>query len=485
MINKLPIETRGGVLAIALASTLLSVYCTLTFGYTVGIALALFPFLFLFMLFAMNQLWVVLVVTFLLNYFIMGATRYFPIPIPVTNLFDLLFALVLSIIVIKQLQANGHFTNLLNGYTLLTLIWLLYCCINMGNNITGEIHLEPWLKTVRPLAFYPIIVSIIVAINAKHYSFIRYFLITWGILSILGAARGYMQKNYGFDAVEYQWVTTRGANTHLIHSGIRYFSFFTDAANFGCSMALSCITFFIAPLYEKKRAIQLFYLTVSAIAFYGFLASGTRSAIAVPFAGLALFTILAKNWKITTFAACLLIFTVGILKFTTIGDSNSMVRRMRTAFDSNDASMGVRIDNQKALKSYMSEAPFGIGIGVSGENLSPMNKFYFVSTCAPDSDLVYIWMRTGIVGLSIYLVLHLFIFGIGSFILLFRVKNPEIRGPLTALLCGAAGLFVASYANQIYFQFPNGPIVYTCLTLVFLGPYFDKQYNDEERKVIS
>ncbi|MGL5981165.1 MAG: O-antigen ligase family protein [Phocaeicola sp.] len=479
MISRLPIEEKGGVLSVALATILLSIYGTISYGYTLGIALAMIPFAFLFILFTINNLSVLLIGIFLLNYSIMGITRYIHLPIPITNLFDLLFSLVLTTVVIKQLQSKGHFSNILNGYALLSLIWVLYCIINIGNNITGEIHPEAWLKTVRPIAFYPLLVSIIVAIHAKHYSFIRYFLLLWGVLSILAAAKGYMQKTFGFDSVEYQWITTRGANTHLIHSGIRYFSFFTDAANYGCSMGFSCITFFLASIYEKKKAIRLFSLFVSAAAFYGFLISGTRSALVVPFVGLALFIVLAKNWKITIASSLLFIILIGTLKFTTIGESNSMIRRMRTAFDSNDASMNVRLENQRALKSYMSEAPFGIGIGVGGENISPLNKFYFVSTCAPDSDLVYIWMRTGVVGLSIYLTLYLFAFGLGCFIILFKIKNPEIRGPLTALLCGVVGLFVASYANQIFFQFPNGPIVYTALTLVFLGPYFDKQYSEE------
>jgi hypothetical protein len=38
---------------------------------------------------------------------------------------------------------------------------------------------------------------------------------------------------------------------------------------------------------------------------------------------------------------------------------------------------------------------------------------------------------------------------------------------------------MASYANMVYFQFPNGPLMYTCLTLVFMGPYFDRQYIEE------
>lgn len=472
-------EEGRTVFAIAFIMVLLSIYSTISYGITAAFALALIPFMLLFILFAVNNLYVILVGSFFMNYLVMGVGRYIMYPIPVTNMFDLLFTLIFTTITIKQLQTQSDFRNTLNVYTMISLIWAMYCTVNIGNDITGEMRAEPWLRTVRPLAFYPLIVSIIIAITAKHYSFIRHFILLWGVLSFLGAAKGYMQKNFGFDAVEFQWVTTRGANTHLLNSGIRYFSFFTDAANFGCSMGLSCITFFIAAIYEKGKLVKIFYLIVSASTLYGLLASGTRVAIAVPIVGLALFIVLAKKWQITLTASILFIVMVGGLKYTNVGSSNPMIRRMRTVFDSNDASMNVRLDNQRALKSYMAEAPFGIGIGVAGTDLSPTNKFYFVATCAPDSDLVYIWMRTGVVGLSVYLILYVITFAIACFILLFRIKNPEIRGPLTALLCGSVGLFVASYANQIFFQFPNGPIIYTSLTLIFLGPYFDKQYSNE------
>ena len=167
------------------------------------------------------------------------------------------------------------------------------------------------------------------------------------------------------------------------------------------------------------------------------------------------------------------------MKYTTIGDSNRLIRRMRTVFDTEDASLNVRFENQKALKAYMSEIPFGIGLGVDAEEVPPQNKYRFVATCPPDSELVYIWIHLGQVGLTVYLILQVLMYICACCILVFRVRNPEIRGPLTGMLCGTAGMLVASYANQIYFQFPNGPLIYTCLTLVFLAPYFDKQYSEE------
>ncbi len=470
---------KGVTITILGIATFLCIYLSLFYGYSIGMALGLFPFILCYIFISIYKPYFSLLFLFILNYFIMGIARYISFSIPITNIYDLFFALIFASITLRQIYQEDKFRNIFNLYALFSLIWLLYCTINLGNGITGEIQAEAWLKNARPLAMYSFFTCLVVAMSGKHYSFIRYFLIIWGILTLLGAARGYWQKNHGFDYAELAWVLGRGASTHLIYSGIRYFSFFTDAANFGCSMGLSSTVFFLTSFYTKKIYLKLFYLIISAAAAYGLLISGTRASIAVPIAGLGLFIFLSKNWKIAITSAFILICGIIFLKYTNIGESNALIRRMRTAFDTEDASFQVRLNNQRALKAYMSETPFGIGIGVSQEFLSPQNKYYFVATCPPDSDLVNIWIRTGKVGLTIYLIIQFFIFFCGSYTLLFRIKNPEIRGPLTGMLCGCAGMLVASYANMVYFQFPNGPIIYTCLTLVFLGPYFDKQYTAE------
>ena len=208
------------------------------------------------------------------------------------------------------------------------------------------------------------------------------------------------------------------------------------------------------------------------------LISGTRSAIAVPIAGLGLFLFLSKSWKIGIISFILLAGGIGMLKYTKIGENNKLIRRMRTVFDTEDQSMMARFENQKALNAYMDEMPFGIGMGAIDGVVPPHNKYYFVSICPSDSSLVDVWKQMGIVGLCVFLGMHAILFLSGSYILLFKIRNPEIRGPLTGMLCGCAGILVASYANMVYFQFPNGILIYSCFTFVFLGPYLDKQYSE-------
>lgn len=481
MIDKIQymLREKGVTVAIMAIVTLLCIYISVHINSTIGMALGIVPFACIFIFACIKNQYMALIVLAVVNYFIMGLGRYINIPIPVSVLFDIVFGFIFVTILFRNLENKDNFRNVFNLYFAFSLIWFLYCFINVGNHTTGSIHFSAWLGNVRIISLYAIFTCIIISITAKKYQFIHYFLLLWGVLIILAAAKGYCQKNYGFDSAEWVWVTTRGARTHLLRTGIRYFSFFTDAANYGCGMGLSMVVFGLSSIYAKRKSLKLFYLAVAVSAGYGLLISGTRASLAVPIAGFGLYIFLCKNWKISVASATVLLVGLFFLAFTNIGNSNRLIRRMRSAFNTEDASLNVRFENQKALKSYMSEIPFGIGLGVDGEEVPPQNKYRFVATVAPDSELVYIWIHLGKVGLIVYIILQVMMYICACCILLFRVRNPEIRGPLTAMLCGTAGMLVASYANQIYFQFPNGPLIYTCLTLVFLAPYFDKQYSEE------
>lgn len=480
--KEINIFQKGDVMVFLIIGLILCTWTALNMKATLGIVMGLIPLIILFIFVCINKPAVILGITFILNYIIMGINRYYPTPIAVTNIFDLLYGVMLALIFLKQLQTNHNFGKILNAYTCITLIWLLYCIINIGNGITGELYLEAWLRILRPWALYPILTCIILSIHCNHHTFIHHFLILWGIMTLLAVAKGYWQKNRGFDSTELAWLWSYGARTHFIHSGIRYFSFFTDAAAFGASMGLSSVTFILTFFYTKNLYRRFFYLAVGLAGFYGLLISGTRSAIAVPIVGLFFFLFLSKSWKICVISGFLLFGGVGMLKYTKIGEDNRLIRRMRTAFDTNDQSMQTRFENQKALNAYMSEMPFGIGMGVQNGIIPPQNKYYFVSICPPDSSLVDVWIQMGIVGLCVFLGMHIVLFVIGSYILLFRIRNPEIRGPLTGMLCGCAGVLVASYANMVYFGFPNGILIYSCFTFVFLGPYLDQLYTEAHAK---
>ena len=78
---------------------------------------------------------------------------------------------------------------------------------------------------------------------------------------------------------------------------------------------------------------------------------------------------------------------------------------MRSVFDRNDASANVRTTNQESMKKYMREAPFGIGIAQGYGSVPANNKYALMSTIPADSEYVYIWIRTGEVGITLFLIL--------------------------------------------------------------------------------
>ena len=61
--------------------------------------------------------------------------------------------------------------------------------------------------------------------------------------------------------------------------------------------------------------------------------------------------------------------------YTSVGSSNYQVQRMRSALTPmNDPSFILRLQNQEKLKTYLSDLPFGAGIGTStdmGARFSP------------------------------------------------------------------------------------------------------------------
>ena len=77
-----------------------------------------------------------------------------------------------------------------------------------------------------------------------------------------------------------------------------------------------------------------------------------------------------------------------------------------------------------------------------------------------------VWVETGAVGAVLYLVLHALILGVGAWRIMFRIRDPQLKGLLGALLAGAGGMMAGCYANEIM-NFPNGPMVYICEAFVF------------------
>lgn len=178
------------------------------------------------------------------------------------------------------------------------------------------------------------------------------------------------------------------------------------------------------------------------------------------------------------------LLVLGMLKYTTIGQQNNQILRMRTALDPNDASLMARVENQKKLKAYMASRPIGGGIGSAGSWGQRFSPGTFLATTPLDSWYVKIFAESGIVRLSLYLCMLLFIL-INRFKFIFKMTDFDLKFKMAALYGGIFGVCFAIYGNQIFGQFPTGSIMYMSMVYIFLAANFLKKRSLNNSKDVE
>jgi hypothetical protein len=202
-------------------------------------------------------------------------------------------------------------------------------------------------------------------------------------------------------------------------------------------------------------------------------------------AGFVVYIFLSKSPKIAIpFSIIFVIFAI-LLIFTKIGNGNQQIRRMRTAFNKDDASANVRDMNKEAIAKYLRDAPWGIGIGMFSDNIPAWNKFKRVSSIPPDSEYVFIWVRTGKVGITVFVICMLIMLGGACWIVFFRINSPSLRGIGAGFCCAFVAIHLGAYANQVLYQYPNGLTFFGGLTIVYLLPYLEPEWVKYEEKRLA
>lgn len=358
-------------------------------------------------------------------------------------------------------------------------IWLIYCIVELLNPNMRSIGV--WLSAVRSMALYFFMIAIIVELSVTDFKQLMTILAIWSVFVLVAFAKLMYQKYIGWTPGDKFFLNVMdGKRTHIIYYGIRYFSIFSDAANFGGSMGMSVVVFSIVGMHLKSIKTKLYYFAVAACACVGMFLSGTRSALPVPVAGIMAYLVLVKDFKKMVPIAMVCAIAVGILAFTDIGQSNTAIRRARTIFHrEEDLSYQVRKQNQEALRGYMKELPFGNGLGMSAGRAQRNGDYSPLTYYPTDSWIVQLWVETGIVGLVIYLCVMMYIFARAAYIVFFKIGNRDLAGICAGLLAGVMGLFVMSTNNEVFTQFPNSILVYISLTLVFLAPQLEKTISEK------
>jgi hypothetical protein len=307
------------------------------------------------------------------------------------------------------------------------------------------------------------------------------FLVLWGVFSLLATFKGILQNTIGVDPWEKAWLDAGGAITHILFGNLRIFSFMSDAGQFGANQAYTAVVALIVSSVEKNKRRKIFYLIVGILGLYGMLLSGTRGSISVPLAGFGLYFILKKNKAVMISGFVMMVLIFGFFKYTSIGQDNQQVRRMRSAFDPNDASLQVRLENQKKLKVYLSTRPMGGGIGHAGVKAQKYLPNAFLSNVATDSWYVLIWAEQGIIGLSLHLFILFYILIKATYLIMFRIRDPIVKIKMAALASGMFGIMVASYGNAVLGTMPTGMLIYSSMAIMLNAKTFDREATSTEQ----
>lgn len=471
-------ESMGRVLVLFLLF-LLAIYNLNSSGLSKFSIICLSPLAVVYLYFAYKYKMMTFWILFVTNYFLHFAYRTFYIPLPMSlpNELFMILLLVMAVIDTKDLHSERLFN--LMGFGIF--LWCTFCTLEVLNDTCDiGIDIARWFTAARLFAYQLIYIFLVFSIYISTPKILHKYLKVWGLLTIFAAFWVWKQKTFGFTQGERIFLESGAIRAHFVGGIMRYFSVYSDAANYGCSMGATSVAFYIFAITARIKKDKLFYLVTAIAATWGMFQSGTRTAIFCMILGFMAYVILSKSVKIALPVIVFFSLFVSMLAFTNIGNGNDQIRRMRSAFDPNDNSKGAREMNQEAMRKYMKEAPWGIGLGISADNCPKNNKFYLMSKVPPDSEYVNIWLRTGKIGLTVYLIhLGLILLG-GCLVVLFKIKNPALRGIGAGMCCAFAGFQVGAYGNQVLMQFPNGVIYFGGMAIVYVLPFIESDYNAYE-----
>lgn len=473
---------NGGRVLILILLFCLAIYELLTAGLPVFAIICFLPLvvIFIYLTFKgrMMAFWTLIVV----NYFIQF--KSIPIPVPISLPNEILEILLLALAIIDSRQ-NPHFERCGNLMLFALVLWCSFCVLEVLNDTCGlGINVSAWFNGARLMGFQLLYIFLVFTIYISSPEILIKYLKLWAFLSLFSAIWTWKQQYIGLTPGESSFLYGRGATTHVIQGGtlIRYFSTFSDAATYGCNATSAATAFIVFGITTKIRKDRFLFLIIALFCIYNMFASGTRTAMVCLFGGFSLYVVLSKSVKIAIPAIIIGGLLFFILAFTTIGQGNQQIRRMRSAFDKSDASSKTRDINQETMKKYMKDAPWGIGLGMYGEQVPANNKFNRMATIPPDSEYVFIWLRTGTIGITVFVLSMLIMLFGACYIVMFRLKSPSLIGIGGGLCSAFFAIQLGGYANQVLLQYPNGLLFFGGLSIVYILPYIEPAWVELETK---
>ena len=404
------------------------------------------------------------------------------------SIYNEMLEILLIAIAIIDARQSPHFDRTINIMLLTLLCWAGFCTLEVLNDTCNlGIDVAGWYGGARMMAFQLLYAFLVFTLYISTPERLMKYLRILAALSLFSVFWTWKQSYIGLTPTENAWLESVGRTTHLLNGGtlIRYWSTHNDAANYGIGAAALAIIYVAMAITTKLRNDRIFFIITAILTIWGMFQSGTRTAIMCLIFGFAVILVLFKSFKLIVPCAIFGGILFSLLAFTTIGNGNQQIRRMRSAFDKKDASANVRTINQEAIRKYIADAPWGLGLAANYNNVPANNKYKKLSTIPPDSEYVFIWVHTGPIGITTFLILTAIMFLGACYVVFVKLKSRSLVG-VGAGFCGAfAAMQLGGYGNQVLMQFPNCLIFYGGLTIVYILPYIEHDWIEYENKRVA
>jgi hypothetical protein len=477
---------HGGRVILLFLLFLLAIYNFAISGFSSFAIICCTPLIIVFAYLAFKWSYIVFWGLVFFNYFLqfLSFNEWLPSGIPMSS-YNELFEVALIAIALIDFRKEHYWGRSMNLMMFAAFLWILLCALEVFNDTCNlGINVAAWFTGFRLMAFQLIYFILIFSIYINSPEVLTKYLKIWACLALFSVYWTFKQKYIGLNPFENARIHAYGS-THFVNGIIRYWSTFSDAANYGCNAAATSVAFLLMGLTSKLKKDKIFFSITGLLVLWGMFQSGTRTAIACFFAGLMVYIVLSKSVKLAVPIILFGLISFCLLAFTNVGQGNNQIRRMRSAFNKSDASANVRDINKATMAKYLRDAPWGIGIAIRSGDVPANNKYVILSNIAPDSEYVYMWIHTGKIGVTVFTIsMLLMLFG-ACWTVLFKLKNKSLIGIGAAICCAFTAIQVGGYLNQVIFQYPNGLIFFGGLAIVYVLPYLEKDWNIYEQAKIA
>ena len=211
-------------------------YSLLSGAWYIFASICFFPFLLIMAIQALKNPFVGVCLLFTFNYFFIPWYRYTQ-GSGLSVWYDVATVTLLVTLLIYSYHQQGKIAwkYAKNILTFGGCIWAIYTAAEILNPTALT---EAWVYS-RGTIYNTLVVSLISVLTMTSYKRLRVIMLLLSIFTLTAVAKAIYQKYAGFDETETTMlIETEMYKTHLLSDVTRYFSFFTDAGNFGSNMGM-------------------------------------------------------------------------------------------------------------------------------------------------------------------------------------------------------------------------------------------------------